>query len=104
MELEIRELPSTDERSRQMNHLSSFKAELKRLDHEFSLTKRRVQRHQDRIKLLNADDYDEEIDTSHVEIDMPHNAKDRYDFIESILITSAMQMILKKKINIFSDL
>ena len=76
MELEIRELNSAEERSREMNHLQSFKAELKRLDHECTLTKRRVQRHQDRIKLLNSAD-DEELDTSHVDIDMPHSAKDR---------------------------
>ena len=73
MELEIRELPSPDERSRQLNHMESFKAELKRLEREYSLTKRRVQRHEDRSKLLD----DEELDTSHLDSDMSHNAKDR---------------------------
>ena len=73
MELEIRELPSPDERSRQLNHMQSFKAELKRLEREYSLTKRRVQRHEDRSRLLD----DEELDTSHLDSDMSHNAKDR---------------------------
>jgi len=73
MELEIRELPSPEERSRQLNHMQSFKAELKRLEREYSLTKRRVQRHEDRSKLLD----DEELDTSHLDSDMSHNAKDR---------------------------
>merc|ERR1719350_853490 len=38
-----------------------------------SLTKRRVQRHEDRSKLLD----DGELDTSHLDSDMSHNAKDR---------------------------
>ena len=80
MELEIRELPNPDERGRQLNHLESFKAELKRLDREYSLTKRRVQRHEDRLRLLNSPD-DEELDTSHLDMDMPHSAKDRYTFL-----------------------
>ena len=37
MELEIRELPSPEERSRQLNHMQSFKAELKRLEREYRL-------------------------------------------------------------------
>ena len=74
MELEIRELPSPDERSRQLNHMQSFKAELKRLEREYSLTKRRVQRHEDRSKLLD----DEELDTSHLDSNISHNAKDRF--------------------------
>ena len=76
MELEIRELPSPEERTRQLNHLESFKAELKRLDREYSLTKRRVQRYEDRLNLLNSPD-DEELDTSHLDSNMPHSAKDR---------------------------
>ena len=44
MELEIREIPSAEEKSRQNNHLASFKAELKRLQLEYNSTRRRVQR------------------------------------------------------------
>ena len=83
MELEIRELPSPEERTRQLNHMESFKAELKRLEREFSLTKRRVQRHGDRLKLLNSPD-DEELDTSHLDLDVPHSAKDRLVFIQHL--------------------
>ena len=75
MELEIRELPSPDERNRQLNHLDSFKAELKRLEHEYSTTKRRVKRHQDRLNLLNHDATD---DSTYIEVDVLHSAKDRY--------------------------
>ena len=84
MELEIRELPP-EERSRQLNSLDSFKAELKRLDHEYTLTKRRVQRHQDRMKLLG----DEHEDSSYIEVDVLHSAKDRYGkFVKlSVLFT-----------------
>ena len=74
MELEIRELP-TEERSRHLNSLDSFKAELKRLDHEYTLTKRRVKRHQDRLQLLNCDENE---DSSYIEVDVLHSsAKDR---------------------------
>ena len=74
MELEIRELP-TEDRSRHLNSLESFKAELKRLDHEYTLTKRRVKRHQDRLQLLNCD---EQVDSSYIEVDVLHSsAKDR---------------------------
>ena len=74
MELEIRELP-TEDRSRHLNSLESFKAELKRLDHEYTLTKRRVKRHQERLQLLNCD---EQIDSSYIEVDVLHSsAKDR---------------------------
>ena len=71
MELEIRELPS-EERSKHLNSLDSFKAELKRLDHEYSLTKRRVQRHQERVQLLDLNE-----DSSYLEVDILHSAKDR---------------------------
>ena len=71
MELEIRELP-TEDRSRHLNSLESFKAELKRLDHEYTLTKRRVKRHQERLQLLNCD---EQIDSSYIEVHS--SAKDR---------------------------
>ena len=88
MELEIRELPSPDERSRQLNHMQSFKAELKRLEREYSLTKRRVQRHEDRSKLLD----DEELDTSHLDSDISHNAKDR--FVPKLYIPSTLNIDL----------
>ena len=73
MELEIRELSTQEERNRQTNHLDSFKAELKRLEQEHALTKRRVRRHHDRFKLLN----DHEEDSSYLEVDVIHSAKDR---------------------------
>ena len=44
MELEIHEITNSEEKTRQNNHLQSFKAELKRLQHEYNLTQRRVQR------------------------------------------------------------
>ena len=44
MELEIREIPNAEEKSRQQNHLASFKAELKRLQLEYNSTRRKVQR------------------------------------------------------------
>ena len=71
MELEIRELSNPDEKQRQLNSLSSFKAELKRLEQEYNLTKKRVKRHQDRRKLLNneGDDY--------FEVEVHNSAKDR---------------------------
>ena len=56
MELEIREIPNLDEKTRQQNSLDSFKAELKRLQREYNQTQRRVQRFEDRRILLNEDD------------------------------------------------
>jgi hypothetical protein len=75
MELEIRELPSADEKTRQMNHLASFKAELRRLQQEYNHTKRRVQRQHDRSQLLN--DGDDIEDSNYFEVDVTNNAKDR---------------------------
>lgn len=74
MELEIREISNPDEKQRQLNHLGSFKAELKRLEQEYNLTKRRVKRYQDRRKLLSADDED---DAHLFEVEVRNSAKDR---------------------------
>merc|ERR1712150_281140 len=70
MELEIREIPSAEEKSRQNNHLASFKAELKRLQLEYNSTRRRVQRK----TLLN--NHSEE-DSNYLEVEVINSAKDR---------------------------
>ena len=59
MELEIREIPNADEKTRQQNSLDSFKAELKRLQREYNQTQRRVQRFEDRRILLNSNEDDD---------------------------------------------
>ena len=66
MELEIHEISNSEEKTRQNNHLQSFKAELKRLQHEYNLTQRRVQRQNDRKLLLS----DGDVDSSFIEVDV----------------------------------
>ncbi len=56
MELEIRELPTPEEKSRHTTQLDSFKAELKRLKQEYILTQKRVRRHEERAQLFDGAD------------------------------------------------
>ena len=73
MELEIHEITNSEEKTRQNNHLQSFKAELKRLQHEYNLTQRRVQRQNDRKLLLS----DGDLDSNFIEVDVRNSAKDK---------------------------
>ena len=71
MELEIREIPNAEEKSRQQNHLASFKAELKRLQLEYNSTRRKVQR---KSLLNNPSEID---DSNYLEVEVINSAKDR---------------------------
>ena len=89
MELEIHEITNSEEKTRQNNHLQSFKAELKRLQHEYNLTQRRVQRQNDRKSLLS----DGDLDSNFIEVDVRNSAKDK-------LLENTGEFFLKVKFSV----
>ena len=94
MELEIREIPSAEEKSRQNNHLASFKAELKRLQLEYNSTRRRVQRK----TLLNK--HSEE-DSNYLEVGIFEKKIREINFTEQ-LSSNFIMYIFKKFVKLIS--